>query len=110
MAIGKSLGITLLEVLLVVLILGLVAAAAIPHFVYSAERRADECRSNIALLNAALDHHGAKVRGLSLGGQGDLARLIEADKERFPKGMPKCPYGRPYDYDPATGHVIPHRH
>jgi prepilin-type N-terminal cleavage/methylation domain-containing protein len=110
MALSNDRGITLLEVLLVVLILGLVAAAAIPHFVYSGETRANECRSNIALLNAALDSYAAKCGGLTLGGTNDLVRVIGADKERFPTGTPRCPYGRPYDYDPATGHIIPHRH
>jgi hypothetical protein len=40
----------------------------------------------------------------------DLAKFIEADKERFPNGVPRCPYGRPYDYDPAGGCILAHRH
>jgi uncharacterized protein YyaL (SSP411 family) len=43
------------------LILGLLAAAAIPHFVYSAEHRASECKANVALLNAVLDRIAAQI-------------------------------------------------
>lgn len=103
-------GITLLEVLLVLLILGLVAAAAIPHFVYSGEARETECRSNVALLKAAIENYAAQSGGRPPAGRADLVKFVEADRERFPKGMPRCPYGRPYDYDPAAGCILAHRH
>jgi prepilin-type N-terminal cleavage/methylation domain-containing protein len=103
-------GITLLEVLLVLLILGLIAAAAIPSFVYSGEARVTECRSNAVLLNVALEHYTAQAGGRFPATEADFARFIDADKERFPKGMPRCPFGRPYDYDPASGSVLQHRH
>ena len=103
-------GITLLEVLLVVLILGLLAAGAVPHFVYSAQDRATECGANVTLINAVLDQHFAKTGCRMLADGTDLARVVGLDKERFPRGMPKCPFGKPYEYDPATGHIIPHKH
>jgi type II secretory pathway pseudopilin PulG len=103
-------GITLLEVLLLLLILGLLAAAAIPSFVYSGEARGTECRSNIALLSAEIGHYAAQGGGGPPATMADLVKFIEADKERFPKGMPRCPYGRPYDYDPAGGSILAHRH
>jgi type II secretory pathway pseudopilin PulG len=103
-------GITLLEVLLLLLILGLVAAAAIPSFVYSGETRVSECRSNIALLSAEIGHYAAQSGGGPPATMADLAKFIEADKERFPTGVPRCPYGRPYDYDPAGGCILAHRH
>ncbi|MCX5677088.1 MAG: prepilin-type N-terminal cleavage/methylation domain-containing protein [Planctomycetota bacterium] len=103
-------GITLLEVLLVLLILGLLAAAAIPSFVYSGEARGTECRSNITLISAAVEHYTVQAGGRPPATRADLVKLIEADKERFPKGMPRCPYGRPYDYDPAGGCILAHRH
>ena len=110
MARWNNRGITLLEVLLVLLILGLVAAAAIPHFVYSGETRGSECRSNVALLTAAVEHYAAQSGGRTPATLADLAKFAEADKERFPNGMPRCPYGRPYDYDPAGGRILMHRH
>ena len=103
-------GITLLEVLLVLLILGLVAAAAIPHFVYSAEARVTECRSNAALLAAAIEHYTAQLGGRPPASTAELQKLVDADKERFPNGMPRCPYGRPYEYDPTSGRILAHRH
>jgi prepilin-type N-terminal cleavage/methylation domain-containing protein len=110
MARREKKGITLLEVLLVLLILGLVAAAAIPSFVYSGEARGTECRSNVALLNAELDNYAAQAGGRPPPTTADLLKFVDADKERFPKGMPRCPYGRPYDYDPVGGRILEHRH
>jgi len=103
-------GITLLEVLLVLLILGLVAAAAIPHFVYSSEARVTECRSNAALLAAAIENYTAQLGGRAPASLVELHKFVDADKERFPKGMPRCPYGQPYEYDPASGHILTHSH
>jgi type II secretory pathway pseudopilin PulG len=103
-------GITLLEVLLLLLILGLVAAAAIPSFVYSGEARGTECRSNIALLCAEIENYTARTGGGPPATTADLVKFVSADKERFPKGMPRCPYSWPYDYDPASGSILPHRH
>ncbi|MCX5683056.1 MAG: prepilin-type N-terminal cleavage/methylation domain-containing protein [Planctomycetota bacterium] len=103
-------GITLLEVLLVLLILGLVAAAAIPSFVYSGEARGTECRSNIALLSTEIENYTAQSGGRPPATTADFVKFVNADAERFPKGMPRCPYNRPYDYDPASGSILPHRH
>jgi len=110
MACWERRGITLLEVLLALLILGLVAAAAIPHFVYSSEARVTECRSNAALLNAAIEQYTAQLSGRPPASLPELQKLVDADKERFPNGMPRCPYGQPYDYEPASGRILTHRH
>jgi hypothetical protein len=93
---------------MILLILGLVAAAVIPRFVYSKETRTNECASSVMLMNARLDMHFAKtgVRPTAA----EIERLITADQDAFPHGMPKCPFGRPFEYDPATGHVIAHQH
>ena len=103
-------GISLVEVLLVLLVLGLVAAATIPRMVFSSESKGDECAANVALLNVRLDTYYAKTGGRMPADQAGFNRLILSDTEKFPNGVPKCPYGRPYDYDPDTGHVIAHQH
>ena len=103
-------GIALVEVLLVLLVLGLVAAAAIPQLVYSSESKGDECAANVALLNNRLDAYYAKTGGKLPADQAEFNRLIAADAEKFPNGVPKCPCGRSYEYDPDTGHVIAHQH
>jgi type II secretory pathway pseudopilin PulG len=103
-------GISLVEVLLVLLVLGLAAAAAIPRMVYSSESKGDECAANVALMNARLDAYYAKTGGRMPADQAEFNRLILSDTEKFPNGLPKCPCGRPYEYDRATGHVIAHQH
>jgi len=107
---GCPRGMSLPEVLLVVLILGLLAATVIPRFVYSSETRSNECRANAALLNAKIEFYFTRTTGRSPASAQEFGRLIAGDKNLFPHGLPKCPYGRPYDYDKDTGQVIPHRH
>jgi type II secretory pathway pseudopilin PulG len=102
-------GIALPEILMVILILGLVAATIIPRFVYSDETRSSECKSNVILLNAALDAN-ARKGGQSPSNDAEFNRLILSDREHFPSGLPRCPSSRPYEYDTATGHVILHAH
>jgi hypothetical protein len=102
-------GIALPEVLMVILILGLVAATVIPRVVYSNETKAHECLSNTMLMNARLDACFAKSSGQPPATV-DIDRLIAGDGDAFPYGVPKCPYGRPYEFDAATGHIIAHQH
>ena len=102
-------GIALPEILMVILILGLVAATIIPRYVYSSEMKSAECRANIAHLNAVLDACVQKG-GKTPATEAEFDLLIVSDWEHFPSGIPKCPCGRPYEYNPATGHIIPHQH
>jgi len=107
---GVRRGIGLVEVLFVLLVVGLLVAAAIPRFVYSSDAKAEECRANVALINAKLDNHLA-AHGLKKPADGEeFLRLLTTDKDCFPNGLPKCPYGRPYQYDPDSGQVTVHRH
>jgi len=103
-------GVSLPEVLFAVLVLGLVAAAAVPQAVYSGDARTAECEANVALLNAKIHRWVMEHDGHRPAGQGEFAWIVNKDKECFPAGLPRCPYGRPYAYDAATGRVVPHRH
>jgi len=103
-------GISLPEVLFTVLVLGLVAAAVVPQAVYSSDVRTTECKANVTLLNTKIDCWVAEHDGRHPAGQGEFAWIVNKDKECFPGGLPRCPYGRPYAYDAATGRVVPHRH
>jgi len=103
-------GISLPEVLFTILVLGLVAAAVVPQAVYSSGVRTTECQANVALLNAKIDRWVAEHDGRRPAGQGEFTWIVNKDKECFPDRLPKCPYGRPYAYDAATGHVVSHRH
>jgi type II secretory pathway pseudopilin PulG len=102
-------GIALPEILMVLLILGLVAAAVIPRYVYSEETKAGECRSNILLINSHLQAY-ARKEGRSPDTMAQVGAIVAADRDTFPTGMPKCPYGRPYEYNPVTGQIIVHKH
>jgi prepilin-type N-terminal cleavage/methylation domain-containing protein len=103
-------GITLPEVLMVILILGLLAATIIPRFVYSSEAKSEECIANVTLMNARLDQCFSKGAGRSPENASDFERLVATDRDVFPCGMPRCPYARPYQYDPASGHIVAHQH
>jgi hypothetical protein len=103
-------GITLPEVLMVILITGLLTATILPRFVYSSEIKSDECVANVTLMNTRLDQHFTKSGGHCPDSAVEFERLIASDRDAFPGGVPRCPYGRPYQYDPASGHIVPHQH
>jgi type II secretory pathway pseudopilin PulG len=110
MSVLRTRGIALPEVLFAILILGLLAAAVIPKWVYSSDTKVGECKANVALLNAEIDRYADSRGGRAPAGQDEFTRIVAQDRARFPSGLPACPYDRPYEYDPATGHVVTHRH
>jgi type II secretory pathway pseudopilin PulG len=100
----------LAEALFGLLILGLMAAVAIPPMVHSSDKRTAQCEANVALLNSMIERHAAKHGGWPPHDKAEFDRMV-ADDNELPSGeAPQCPYGRRYEYDPAGGRVVKHAH
>jgi prepilin-type N-terminal cleavage/methylation domain-containing protein len=81
-------GFTLVEVLLVIVIVGILAAIVMPRIIYdAAQARKQACRANISAINAE-----AELWHLQTGNwpQSDLSDIF-ASIEYFPEGTITCP-------------------
>ena len=80
-------GVTLVELLIVVLILGALAAIAVPRIIGGATTaKTNACLTNIALINTGMELYRANEDAYT-----DLATLF-ADDDYFPDGTPVCPF------------------
>jgi type II secretory pathway pseudopilin PulG len=109
MARRRESGIPLPEVLFCLLVLGLLAAAAIPSIVYSGDPQAATCTANVELLNQKIRLYARAHNGWTPADQAEFRQMI-ADDPGLRGSLPKCPYGEPYVFDPASGRVASHRH
>lgn len=91
-------GFTLVEIMIVVAIIGLLAAIAIPNFVKARQ----EARLNSCLNNLRLIEHATEQAGMELG-TATGATPAKASVDAYIKGgAPVCPSGGAYTY-PALG-------
>ncbi len=85
----KRKGVTLIELLIVVLILAALSAIAIPRISQSAtQAKSKACETNIDILNSSVELYNAEEGAYPTGG--DLT-IITGSTDYFPDGAPKCP-------------------
>jgi type II secretion system protein G len=99
-------GLTLVELLIVVIILGALAAIAIPRITTSStDAKRNACSTNVDTLNTAIEmyniDHDAWPSALS---------DVDANTAYFPDGAPSCPFGTAYSYSSTTHRVSAHSH
>ena len=101
-------GFTLLELLIVVVILGILAAVIIPRLTVSAsEAKKNACAQNVANLNTQVERWYFEKGSWPKDDLSDIA----ADANFFPDGIPKCPVdGSAYTLDGTTHRVSGHTH
>lgn len=101
-------GFTLIELIMVIVILGILAAVAVPKFVdLSGSAQASACKANQGAIESAASMAYADSAAAGNAKFPDTAVIMASSgNPHFPTGKaPTCPSGGTYTYDPNNGTV-----
>ena len=98
-------GVTLIELLIVVLILAALSAIAIPRISQSAQNaKANACDTNVDVINSAIEMYNADNSAYPA-----VLTDVTDNATYFPDGIPACPFSTAYVLS-ADDRVTPHVH
>lgn len=111
----KKKGFTLVEIILVILIIGILAAIVLPRIMYTAkDAQIAACDANVSMINSMIEYAHVKDGVAYPATDVELATFL-ADTDYFPDGTPVCPFDTamtpfPYVLGAVEGRVARHNH